>query len=208
MFEPAGIGEQALFREAWSVAHIVKYAHERLAELGEIELPDAIRNKVLLEIETCGADGLRFRSNLPRANSGGWIAVPAFRVSSLKDTAGAGDWCSAGLLDVLARKGFVALKRLSARRLRYAMEYGQALAAWNCGFQGARGGMYQQHRTQFDIAIKRILSGTERPIQKAPSEKDLSQYRLPELCRVCNESFGNGRRTGKVRKGERRRAVR
>ncbi len=43
----------------------------------------------------------------------------------------------------------------SARALRY----GQALAAWNCGFEGARGGMYAVEREIFKIQIEALLSG-------------------------------------------------
>lgn len=156
----------------------------------EIELSDAIRNSVLLEIETCGTDGLRFRSQLRRAKSDGWLAVSAFSIPRLKDAAGAGDWCTAGILDVLTRNGFIGLKQASAARVRDAMEYGQALAAWNCGFEGARGGMYQQDRSQFATAVDRILKGKDRPVEL--NQKRLSQQYLPQLCRACNEPGGTG----------------
>ena len=34
-FEPSGVGNATLFRQAWEVAHVVKYSHERLSELPE-----------------------------------------------------------------------------------------------------------------------------------------------------------------------------
>lgn len=38
VFEPSGVGHPALFREAWEIAHVVKYSHERLQELpAEVE---------------------------------------------------------------------------------------------------------------------------------------------------------------------------
>lgn len=187
MFEPTGIGDPALFREAWGVAHIVKYAHERLCDLAEIELPDSIRDSVLLEIETCGADGLRFQSRLPRARSDGWLSVPTFSAPRLKDTAGAGDWCTAGILHVLAQNGSAGLKRITTGKVQRAMEYGQALAVWNCGFEGARGGMYQEDRSQFEAAVDGILKGGDRLTNEGQHEKRLSRRYLPELCRACHE---------------------
>lgn len=192
MFEPPGVGDQALFREAWAVAHVVKYAHERLAHLGEIDLPDAIRNSALLEIETSGIDGLRFRSRLTHAKSDGWVAMPALNAPHLRDTAGAGDWCTAGLLHILAQRGLAGLRRASPAKVREAMEYGQALAAWNCEFEGARGGMYQQNRTQFSAAVRAILGRSHRQVEKNLRQKNRTQHVLPELCRACSEVAGNG----------------
>ena len=61
VFEPSSVGDVSLFREAWSVAHVVKYSHERLAEL-----PDGLGfgPPQLLQVETLGAEGLRYRSRV------------------------------------------------------------------------------------------------------------------------------------------------
>ncbi len=34
------------------------------------------------------------------------------------------------------------IQTIGTSRLQSAIDFGQALAAWNCGFLGARGGMY------------------------------------------------------------------
>jgi sugar/nucleoside kinase (ribokinase family) len=60
------------------------------------------------------------------------------RLCEVKDAAGSGDWCTSGLLDKLAR-GLSWAEEASAEQLREAVRHGQALAAWNCGFEGARG---------------------------------------------------------------------
>jgi fructokinase len=109
-FEPSGIGDPDLFREAWSLAHIVKYSHERLRDIADLELERSEREGVLLEVETLGADGLRYRSRLPKSRTGGWRHLSGFTPESLKDAAGSGDWCTAGLLDRLARGGLSGLQ--------------------------------------------------------------------------------------------------
>ena len=49
--------------------------------------------------------------------------------------------------------------RLAQRELTQALHYGQALAAWNCGFEGARGGMYASTRNAFQKQIAKLLEG-------------------------------------------------
>jgi sugar/nucleoside kinase (ribokinase family) len=102
VFEPSGVGDPELFREAWCLAHVIKYSHERLRDIADLDLTRSERDGVLLEIETLGADGLRYRSRLPGSRTKGWQTLDAFSVD-LRDAAGSGDWCTAGLLDKLAR---------------------------------------------------------------------------------------------------------
>jgi fructokinase len=86
-------------------------------------------------IQTLGGEGLRFKaSDTP---SGKWHLLPAFKVPQVRDTAGAGDWCTAGLLYALhsARMS----TELSTLAVATALRFGQALAALNCMHSGARG---------------------------------------------------------------------
>jgi fructokinase len=48
---------------------------------------------------------------------------------------------------------------LSHDELREALEFGQALAAWNCAFEGARGGVYRVDRQRWQRDVRRILAG-------------------------------------------------
>src|SRR5262249_7456775 len=79
----------------------------------------------------------------------------------VKDTAGAGDWCTAGLLHQIAQDGAAGLLRLTPEDLESALRFGQALAAWNCGFVGARGGMEQATLDEGLSDVVRILRGRE-----------------------------------------------
>ena len=72
VFEPSGVGEPRLFREAWSIAHVVKYSNDPLRDIADLHLGESERNGLLLEIETLGSDGLRYRvlpASLPEAIS-------------------------------------------------------------------------------------------------------------------------------------------
>ena len=61
IFEPSGRGNSKLLAEALAIAHVVKYANNRLAGVsGAMEGDSA----TLVEIQTLGADGLRYRHRL------------------------------------------------------------------------------------------------------------------------------------------------
>ena len=138
VFEPAGIGDPKLFREALQLADIVKYSHDRRKRLGEGRLaPESA-----IEIETLGKQGVRYISELENARTEGWKALGALPAIEVKDAAGAGDWCTAGMLSMLGLGGRDGLRQVSREHLEDALLFGQSLAAWNCGFEGARGGMY------------------------------------------------------------------
>ena len=151
-FEPSTQTEHALFQEALAVSHIVKVSHERWAE--RRELSPCETNWLL--IETLGSEGLRFLSRLPSYRSCGWQYVPGFPLGDYRDTAGAGDWCTAGVLACLGTQGAKGLEHVGERNVRDALQHGQLLASWNCGFKGARGGMYATPRQKLKELALRI----------------------------------------------------
>lgn len=155
VFEPSANGDPRLMREAISVSHVLKYASERMRG----RMPDGRGAHLLLEIETHGCDGLRFRSNLQRYQARKWQQLDASQVGRVTDAAGAGDWCTAGIIHKLGRGGFDQFRKTTKRFLVEALTYGQAGAAWNCKFEGARGGMEHLKRNAFQAAVRRIISG-------------------------------------------------
>lgn len=154
MFEPSGKSDPKLFAEALQLAHIVKYADQRLSEAGGAMANDSA---TILEIQTMGIEGLRYRHRL--AEPCDWTHLPAVSAPQFLDSCGSGDWCSAGLLSKIAGGGLTGLKSASNENLISALRYGQALAAWSCAFEGARGGMYAVERDGFDDLIRRLLDG-------------------------------------------------
>ncbi len=106
----------------------------------------------------------------------------------MKDAAGSGDWCTAGLLNKLARGGLAALKKATSEILRQALRYGQAVAAWNCSFEGARGGMYEVDLATFHRQVERILEGGEfEPSLMEKQDPELAQL-LASLCPACEKA--------------------
>lgn len=156
MFEPSGKSDPKLFAEALELSHIVKYADQRLSEAGGAMTHESA---TLLEIQTMGEEGLRYRHRLDGQPSK-WIHSPALRAPQFVDSCGSGDWCSAGLLSKMAPTGLAGFASADHEKLAEALRYGQALAAFNCAFEGARGGMYAVERERFDILIEQILNGS------------------------------------------------
>jgi len=183
VFEPSGIGNPILFRQAWEIAHVVKYSHERLSDFPEMDL----ETHPLLLIETLGDAGLRYRWRSHGKRSGSWVESKALSIEGIKDTAGSGDWCTAGLLSKVAAKGLAGFAKASEQQIADAIRFGQTLAAWNCQFEGARGGMYAVSKKQFEQQISELLSGSGKVIS-VTTDNGLKSPNASGVCKVCEHS--------------------
>jgi sugar/nucleoside kinase (ribokinase family) len=176
-FEPSGTGDLKLFREMLKYSTVLKYSAQRARSFS-----DLLRNhNAVLEIETFGEDGLRFRM---RRNFASWHSLPAYDVA-IKDTAGSGDWTTVGFLSALFRNGKSNLAAATRSDIATALVHGQAIATLNCEFEGARGAMYQLTRTRFLEAVRTI----ERKVPSTRKERKISLSQgispLP-ICPSCN----------------------
>lgn len=151
VFEPASIKDDPQFNKAITMCDILKYSNERSKNSPKM----AHESPARVVVETLGAEGLRYRLRW-NGRSGEWKLLPAFRVRNLKDAAGAGDWCTAGMIHVLAGGG-ASFDRFNEKKIVDALRYGQALSALNCGFEGARGAMYGLKKAAFIRGVQSIL---------------------------------------------------
>jgi sugar/nucleoside kinase (ribokinase family) len=181
VFEPSANGDVKLLPEAFAIAHIVKYASDRTGLFSQY----LSGSNPLIEIETLGREGLRYRCRLDNHKTREWQTLAAYPISNLKDAAGSGDWCTAGLLHCIGQRGLAGLKGLTDTKLRAALRLGQAMATWNCGFEGARGGMYMVDKTTFQYAINQILSDTNvRLIISSPIRSPRQRVNT-NICPAC-----------------------
>lgn len=139
VYEPNYAGPESQLDEALAVAHVLKFSRDKLGGLPERRA----LNGPLLIIETLGGEGLRF------GGGGDWEHLPPCTIPAVRDAGGSGDWCTAGFLHRV-RQG---------DDFREALRFGQALAAWNCAFEGARGGMYRVDRETWRRDVRRLLAG-------------------------------------------------
>lgn len=181
-FEPPSLKNNELFRKAIKFSHILKVAKGRKVEediIDTVEGPEVI-------IQTLGSEGVKYKI-LKTNNKMDWELLPPFPVVDFKDAAGAGDWCSAGIIFSLASKRKLENKRMTKKRVVQAIEIGQAMAALNCSYEGARGGMYNMGRYDFEILIKQILKS--RIVDNSNKEElssDISNV-MSCLCPSCCE---------------------
>lgn len=183
VFEPSGIKDERLFTECLRTAHVVKYANDRIDGIH-----DAVaKTKVSIEIETLGAKGLRLRVRT-NGRVGPWKDLPAFSALELRDAAGSGDWTTAGLIHGLMASGVSVEKVVAdANAVVLAIRHGQALAALNCSFDGARGLMYAGSAKRVLDLARAIVKGAGTPsaVQLARSQPSAG-VRNSKTCSVCS----------------------
>lgn len=165
VFEPSAKSDEKLLREAVAIAHIIKYSDERFTHVsGAMEGGSA----TLLEVQTFGAVGLRYRHRLARSVSA-WKQLDAEPATNVADTCGSGDWCTAGLISMVATDGLASLTEGGAEGAAEALRFGQKLAAWNVGFEGARGGMYASGREKLEQHFRALASGSSEMVKPRPA---------------------------------------
>lgn len=159
VFEPTGVGDPGAFARALAAAHVVKYPDARRGALGEA----VGRAAPVAQVETRGARGLRVR-----VRGGRWRELGAATARDLRDASGSGDWCTAGLLHHLASAGLRGGGACEDEgAVLAALRAGQALAALNCGYHGARGAMYALSRAE---ALAVAAGGEPPPTREPPPE--------------------------------------
>jgi len=181
VFEPSMIGEPRLFSEALRLSHVFKYSQDRISDVHEIRGSAT----PLLEIETLGSAGLRYRRK-----GKPWKDVDAFEIQRTVDTSGAGDWCTAGILHQLCQVGSGGLLSATDEETLAAVRLGQAMAAWNCQFEGARGGMYGVAWPEWKQDVLDIVqsgSAIEPPVREASR---ICPEVLVDVCsRKCSDAL-------------------
>lgn len=151
-FEPSSTGNQHLFSQCLAVSDIVKYSAEIFPE----PLENPISRSPRLEIQTLGEDGLRYRIKANSTTPGKWRHLAPFESANGKDTTGCGDWCSAGIISRLCDCPRDEFLKLGVLEIEEGIQYGQALAAVNHAFLGARGPMYHLESKEFLDQVERI----------------------------------------------------
>lgn len=178
VFEPHTVSKERLFKESLEIAHIVKYSSD---QIDKVEL----KHNVQLEIQTLGFKGLRYRFRKQIDRKHRWKTMRAFKPSKLVDTAGAGDWCTAGIIHVLGQSGFEQFSQATEEDIENALRIGQGLAALNCTQEGARGLMYNNNKSDLDSMFGN-LSDQKEPRERGSSSLLESERNLLErLCPSC-----------------------
>ncbi|HTN07599.1 hypothetical protein [Agriterribacter sp.] len=160
-FEPSSMNDEKQFKECLSLADVFKFSNDRLPRFKDF-FPS---RQVPIEIETLGANGLLYRSF--RNKTDDWRFLAAIHIENALDTAGAGDWCSAGMIHALYENfDGSGLPSLTTSRLDQVLVFGQFLSALNCSFYGARGLMYNLTYPEIIRLYRGYVKGGTIDIQK------------------------------------------
>jgi fructokinase len=148
-FEPSSIKDEKGFKECLDVSDIVKFSDDRIPNYSST-FP---KGQVSFEIQTMGDKGLKYR----RKNSSNWKELKGFSIDNVIDTAGAGDWCTAGIICDFFSNNY-SLKTISDIQFENSLKFGQILSAINCIFEGARGIMYNMPYEELIRKVENVIS--------------------------------------------------
>lgn len=176
IFEPSSIGDENLFNKALKTSHIIKFSSDRIKSY----LKNYPSPQGLIEIQTEGIDGLIYRSSLLNQND--WTRLEAKKVPRelIKDTSGAGDWCTAGIINRLGRRSTSQFLELDRKTLEEALNYGQSLSAISCFFEGARGAMYSLDSERVKTAAE--ASSDQASIQFQETSDNRIFFESSDVC--------------------------
>lgn len=113
-----------------------------------------------------GTGGLKFRC----FNETDWTQIEGYSIDNVVDAAGAGDWCTAGMLWHIYRQ-FGNFEDLSPNGVSRALQFSQALSALNCTFEGARGLMYNVNKTELLLYVQHIIDSNSLTIHNQPEAR-------------------------------------
>ena len=151
-FEPSSINDRDQFEKFLGLTDILKFSHERIPDY-KTHFKSA---RSFLEIETRGKDGLLYRSK-SHSNPHQWHSIPGFFLEEIEDAAGAGDWCTAGIIHSLCANEQAAFFKSGIKRIQKALQFGSALGAMNCLYDGARGLMYHYTPQKLLFEVDRFI---------------------------------------------------
>lgn len=182
-FEPSTVGNKELFKECLKVADVVKYSHSRTTVFTKL-LNDFL---VPIEVETMGAEGVRYRISTS-ISDGKWVAIPAYHLKKTKDSAGCGDWCSAGMIHILGLLANGHFQSVSNEVMECALKFGQTLAALKCYFEGARGLMYNMSKENLRELVERAWVNTGLLDAPLSGHYETPSQALRLICPNCRSS--------------------
>ncbi len=169
VFEPSVPAQSPAMQRAAGLAHLIKFSDEGLSALWS-KLPAHAVDQV--QVVTRGEHGA-----VARIGGASWVESIAFAAETV-DPCGAGDWTTAGMLYELdGNKTFDEYELVESLRL------GQALAALNCEWPGARGLL--EHTTPGEALSDATSLIRARPRRRPNSSSRRRTRRSGDMCDAC-----------------------
>ncbi|MBB4606220.1 fructokinase [Xanthomonas arboricola] len=171
VYEPSSRTDRPWVSEMLVLADVVKYSSERADALG-VKPAEIDAN---LTMVTDGPRGAAWRLG---GVKGQWQHQPAIYSEGVVDTCGAGDWYTAGLLmGLCGKRPHRNAAMLTPERVAHAAEGASMLAAWSCGYVGARGALYDAHVADFKAKISSLYQANPSLHGRLPRPNVPAAYR-------------------------------
>jgi len=181
VYEPNSSRNVKAFLDHSLESHIVKFSSEKISErLAEDLRKKAKHGTTVLIVYTKGAHGLSFSYKKRDKTMSEWMHLPSQPVPEYVDAAGAGDWCTTGILIGLIGKNPSQRTWLTRDEVVASLQYGQALAAISCAFIGAQGLFYAEDG---DRHFRTIDNDVKQKNKIKPTK--LPSDARNELCDFC-----------------------
>lgn len=161
-FEPSSAKDIKGFGECLEITDVVKFSNDRISDYEKM-YPIG---RVPLEIQTMGEKGLKFRLK----DECEWTHLESYSIDNVIDSAGAGDWCTAGIIKMLLSKS-IKFSDISKDEIIKALQFGQILSSINCTFEGARGLMYAVPSNELLLYVQHIMTSSVKKIYQGTKRK-------------------------------------
>ena len=154
VFEPSSlkIENESLINEIQTFVDIIKFSNDRIPNYKSY----FSKGLAPIEIETLGKDGINFRIN-NKVEKTDWYHLSSFNIENIIDSSGAGDWCTAGIIDCMISKKISTVNEIFFEEFKEILFYSEALAALSCLFKGARGMMYNIEKNTLNSLIEELI---------------------------------------------------
>ena len=186
MFEANQIRPSSRKSTAAELSDVVKYSSDVDRETKKWLPRSDARTEVI--VQTLGAEGAKYRLRNPDRSWGDWVRVPCINARLIEDTAGAGDWCSSGILHDLLRTPV--RRRFKKQSVERALGFGQALAAMSVSFRGPQGLLNQANGSDIRIMARAAARAGKARMPRSNTSQGDKETRQPRSQTVCPTCLG------------------
>ena len=179
IFEPTTVPRTDLAEQAAAISDIVKVSQQPNNVMDAWRPTRGASTQFI--VETLGSGGTRFRSRLHHRWCA-WRELPCVAQSNVRDTAGAGDWLTAGVITRLLSEPVA----LTAEAIQSAIEYGQRLSSISLSFDGAQGALTALGAATIrQIASNTSLTAVPPQLPTLPLPRKDKSRRPADYCELC-----------------------
>ncbi len=185
VFEPTTTPRTMHARRAAALSDIVKVSQQPRDAMNRWSPADGASTQFI--VETLGSRGTRFRGRSARGWEP-WRELPPAEPTCVRDTAGAGDWLTAGLITFLLPER----KEITLDAFQAALQYGQRLSALSLAYDGPHGALRELGAAAIRGVPQRtpVAAPQRQGVSPATDRSNRSEDDLASSCALCLTASG------------------